>query len=513
MFHVKHLILYIILIWIFSCAIVKNPDGGEKDLEKPKLLYQYPENNAINFNDKQIILTFNEKIKLNDFNNNIVVSPFYKKKITSILKNKKLILKFDTTFQYNKTYNINLSGIIGDVTENNKIDTLNISFSTSDKIDTVLYNGFIKDKINNENVKNVKIYLVNKLDSININNFKPIYYEKSNEYGYFKFNNLDNKNKKIVAVSDDNKNNKIDFDEKYFISDTLIDSSIIYLNEYCCEKIRIINQKTIDNYIEIQLNNKIKNLIITDSNYKKLNFYHSIINENNIKIFCEKDTIVKVNLLINNIDTLKNLKTKLNYQINNDINIVTKNAISDNDTIKLKLNQPLIFLDTNKILVNTEKDSIPLKKLNFYIENSIIYIIPNKSFNQKNITIYIQKNSIKTLNKQGILDTLIEIKKIKTDELSILKGEINFSLDSNQFYIIQLIQNNKIIKTYKNKDSIFKIENILPGTYKIRYFIDKNNNNKLDMNNLQSIKNEKIKFYKTEIILKENWEINDIILD
>ncbi len=72
---------YILIILLLgSCAQVKTPTGGSKDIEGPEITSSYPTHLETNYNAKSIAISFNELVTLTDPKNNIIITPPLKNK-------------------------------------------------------------------------------------------------------------------------------------------------------------------------------------------------------------------------------------------------------------------------------------------------------------------------------------------------------------------------------------------------------------------------------------------------
>ena len=66
-------LIFTLMLGFTRCANVVSPTGGPKDTVPPIVLQAIPENQSINFNNKDIHITFDEYVTLNNPNNNIMI--------------------------------------------------------------------------------------------------------------------------------------------------------------------------------------------------------------------------------------------------------------------------------------------------------------------------------------------------------------------------------------------------------------------------------------------------------
>ncbi len=213
----KPLIIFIISIFLYSCANVVPLSGGKKD-EKPPILLQ-SNLDSINFKSKNIVLRFDEYIQLNQPEKNISIQPNHTT-IKTQLNKKKLTITFDSSLHPNTTYVLNIQNGIKDNNEGNNYSYTTL-FSTGNKIDT----GKIYVRINNfNNYDNLKIALLNNAVNDSFKLFKPLYiYPLYNEN--YVFNGLTNSAYHLWTFTDKNNDNIPDYYSPInFIKEIILDS-------------------------------------------------------------------------------------------------------------------------------------------------------------------------------------------------------------------------------------------------------------------------------------------------
>ena len=62
-------------VLLAACAQIREPQGGPKDTEPPKLLSSEPVDGSIRFSGKRIVLHFDERVKLDRVRERLLVSP------------------------------------------------------------------------------------------------------------------------------------------------------------------------------------------------------------------------------------------------------------------------------------------------------------------------------------------------------------------------------------------------------------------------------------------------------
>ena len=210
------------------------------------------------------------------------------------------------------------------------------------------------------------------------------------------------------------------------------------------------------------------------------------------------DSITIFNKIYNNTDSIKFLNVKPN---NLDVKpyIISKSEIkiTEFEDIKIHFSSPLIKIDSSKIKVFNDSLDINYS----LIKNDFNLIFNFNKEEGKDYTIDIPDSSIFTYANTSFEKKTISIKIYNNENLSNLK--INL-LNCNQNYIIQLINNNKIVRSNFNTN---EFKNIPIGKYMLKLIIDENKNmiwdpGDFDKNTLP----EKVFFYKNIIELKKNWD-------
>lgn len=202
----KYLIWGIFLFFIYSCAKVVAPTGGEKDETPPKVLYSTPDNMSTNFEAKKVVIRFDEFITLQNVTQELMISPIQEENPEVKLKNKNLIIEFVDTLDENVTYNLNFYNAIQDLNEGNVLKNYQYIFSTGNAIDTLFAVGHVYNAFNLEYEADVFVMLYKShADSVPLTQ-KPYYITKTDEFGFFSLNSLTPGDYKLFALKDANRN-------------------------------------------------------------------------------------------------------------------------------------------------------------------------------------------------------------------------------------------------------------------------------------------------------------------
>lgn len=504
--------LFIIINFLLlqACANMLAPTGGSKDTSAPKLVKSLPENYSKNFNGKKIEIEFNEYIVLKDIQNQLIVSPGNIE--TDVKKSgKKIIIDFKTELIPNTTYILNFGNSISDYTESNINKEFKFIFSTGNEIDSLNVTGRLIDAYKTDAIKEALICLYTDVtnDSI-IYKEKPVYTTKTDDDGNFIFTNLKENKYKLIALTETNNNKIYDSqEEKIAFVDTVInlkknnDLNIIKLFKEVPNKSKLLNKKIeyqkIDlifnkkyaDYTFLNIDNKIDTIIYNKSRDSVSIYYKDKIDSSQLIIKYDND---KIDTIKNKF--AKNLKPK-NY-------IVEINNKNDTDQLIIYTNNKIKEVLTDSIILYEDSNAV-----NYNMFVNLNQLIINYNFNTyKNYYIIVKDSSIIDYQNQ-------KNKKIKKN--------IDFNKDEDYGTIELKLKGNlsdKIIEVYndkginisstqlnKNKKNI-KINKVIAGNYKIRIITDINNNGKWDTGNyLKKIQPEPVEYYKDEIKVRANWEL------
>ena len=493
----------------------------------------------------------NEKPKKN---NKIIKKINYNNK--NLLRNDKEIIEYETYMKnrYLSTEeNIeNNNNIINKkrMTMDNKNNLYNRTFDDDSFEKNINHNQIVinKKQINRKenNIINNKKYEVQIKSNI-INNKREFYY-----YNSPNDNNNDNQND-IIKDENMNENNQLSSSYK------IIDNSTN--NKENIENIEKRNSKKNQNQININNNNNdINNLFSGDDfsgNLSSTDFNKSenFINENNINNNIQQKNEIEIKIQNKNENNIKKTKINNKIDINNDLNIERENLeyiqdeynnnsseenkeedlyIQKNTNIEIKKENNIKNQEKNKILMKNEikKETNNIRKLNIIknenINNKRIEMnnsINNNSNSENSHTNHINVNgSLFTCGGNGEQEKITLKPGIQENEKEDYKYKIS-SIQTNNDLVTQIKSEYKMESPFsninKNLNDVFSKEMInknkkekdldyFNSNNKYFYFQDKaqkEENEKLDINNKNMINNENIYINKMK---KEEIKINNV---
>ncbi|MCK6639617.1 MAG: Ig-like domain-containing protein [Bacteroidia bacterium] len=219
----RSLLLLIIAVMLATCAQVVTPNGGDKDIQPPRVVAYMPDSAATNFKGNKIVIRFDEYVTLSDLNKQLVISPSVKRKPEITIRKKDIVIEFKDTLEENTTYTISFGKSIRDITENNVLNNFRYVFSTGPVIDSISCEGQVNNAYTGGPEKNVLVMLYRNTGDSVPHKEKPYYYTRTDDAGKFTLNNLAAADYKIFMLADEGEDYLYNSrEERIAFSDTLL---------------------------------------------------------------------------------------------------------------------------------------------------------------------------------------------------------------------------------------------------------------------------------------------------
>ena len=215
--------LLMLMIVVYSCASMGNPDGGPYDEEPPKFVRSTPKPFAINSKEKKVTIEFDEFIKLEKAAEKVVVSPPQLEQPEIKASGRKVVVGLVDSLRPNTTYTIDFADAIVDNNEGNPLGNYAFTFSTGTTIDTMEVSGTVLSASDLEPVKNIQVGLHSDLsDSVFM--MKPFdRVSRTDSRGHFSIRGIAPGKYRIYALMDGNQNYLFDSKtEMIAFSDSII---------------------------------------------------------------------------------------------------------------------------------------------------------------------------------------------------------------------------------------------------------------------------------------------------
>lgn len=215
--------LLMLMIVVYSCASMGNPDGGPYDEEPPKFVRSTPKPFAINSKEKKVTIEFDEFIKLEKAAEKVVVSPPQLEQPEIKASGRKVVVGLVDSLRPNTTYTVDFADAIVDNNEGNPLGNYAFTFSTGTTIDTMEVSGTVLSASDLEPVKNIQVGLHSDLsDSAFMK--KPFdRVSRTDSRGHFSIRGIAPGKYRIYALMDGNQNYLFDSKtEMIAFSDSII---------------------------------------------------------------------------------------------------------------------------------------------------------------------------------------------------------------------------------------------------------------------------------------------------
>lgn len=218
------------LLFSPSCAnTTQAPSGGKKDTIPPVIvgIKPLPGATGVPRHNAQISFTFNEYVTVKE-PKNIFLSPPLDKAPKYRMHGKTLTVYFESDLDSNKTYTLDLTGAIADNNEGNMYPGFTYSFSTGDRIDSMVVTGTVYDCNTLQPVKGATVLLYRDLADSAVLTKRPDAAVKTDDWGFFALRNIPDAEFRLYAIQDEAGNNIYDADnDKLAFIDTVLRPKLI----------------------------------------------------------------------------------------------------------------------------------------------------------------------------------------------------------------------------------------------------------------------------------------------
>ncbi len=459
------IIICIILISIITgpgCANIIPPTGGPRDSLPPVLVNAVPKDSVTNFNAQKIVLTFNEYVELDQkLTEDFIVSPNPENAPLVEGKLRTVTIKLKDSLKPNTTYSLDFGNSLKDVNEGNVLKNFTYVFSTGKNIDKGTISGKVMLAENGEADSTLIVLLHSNLNDSAVKKLKPDYYTRLDSNGNFHFRYLPHGKFAIYVLPNDYSKRYDDSTKMFAFYNSTVNADS--------------NNQRIQLYAYQQEKPKEKTATTTATTAppKKKNQTEE-----------EKRLRVTTNLENNEQDLLDNLELTFNRKI------------TRFDSSKV------ILADTNFKSITgytIQRDTSPV---NFFIqykwrENEGYKLIIQKEAFADSAGIMLAKN-----------DTISFTTKRESQYGSVRLHFNNLDLSKNP--VLQLVQNDKIVKSVPLTTVEWSVRLFEPGDYELRLLNDDNKNGIWDPGNFDEKRQpEIVRRIPRKLTIKANWD-NDV---
>lgn len=493
-----------------SCAQVGQISGGEEDLVAPEPVKTVPENKTLFFKEQSIKLVFDEFVELNNPQQNIIIVP-NDAKLKASLHKKELVLSWEESLKSNTTYVIYFNGAVKDVTEKNQ-SLFSYVFSTGAQIDTLQQEIMLRDALNGQAISDATVGFYAHKDSL-----KPIYFSSSDGSGKASMNYMKQGEYYVKAFKDDNKNLIADKNELVgFLTDLVkiqtdntdtlmiqmfqpeIEQSIttvelqspgsflVSTSNAAFNPLFDINDKALDSIRVRKIDDKLFKLFpvqLGAGDYKIL-FYEKENQDSSTVRTSEKDWSMPLKITSASKDEI----------------------IVPGETISLSVNAFLKTIDTSKISIYDEKDTVNPIKYTIQFAQDMLQLLPSEELNGTFVVTLLPG----ALTTEGgeFSEAFSKSYRFKSmEELGIIHVSTSGFIGG---LILELMKDKGVVdEKHLLAGNKATFENLVPGEYQLRVIEDENRNGKWDSGNeVLGIQPEKVFLFTKPTKVRPNWEYN-----
>lgn len=213
----------LLLVVLYSCANIGNPNGGPYDEMPPKFVSSTPIPNQVNYTGRKIEILFDELIQIDKPSENVIITPPQMELPIIRSAGKKAVIELKDTLKPNTTYTIDFTNSIADNNEKNVFENFSFAFSTGETIDTLEVSGILLNAENLEPMPGITIGLHDNLADSAFVKLPFVRTSRTNDKGQFTIRNIAPGTYHIFALNDVNRDYKFDQPgEDIAFSDSLI---------------------------------------------------------------------------------------------------------------------------------------------------------------------------------------------------------------------------------------------------------------------------------------------------
>ena len=441
-----------------GCAQIGMPTGGPRDTIPPVLLKSVPPNHSLHFTGNRVTFTFDEYVHLQDVQKNLLVNPVPKIIPNTSFKLKTVSIKIRDTLQPNTTYSFDFGDAIQDIDENNPYHHFTYVFSTGSYIDSLQLQGKVILAETGKPDSTLLVLLYKNLSDSAVYKEKPKYIASLDSLGRYHFRYLAEGVYHLFALKDESGQKMYNNPSQIF---AFADSAIHITKDV----------KPEDLFAYAQEKNT-KPPGSSASNNKK-----------------KSEKILKYASSVSSgpQDLLKPL-------------ILTfETPLKDFDSSKMKLSDTLYNPVAAAISLDSTKKIIVIKT--DWTEDMHYKLVLDKDFAKD------------TLGEELKKADTISFKAKSDREYGSLK--LNFkNLEKIAHPVLQFVQNNEVVNSFKLASSTFNVKLFNPGEYDLRILDDENDNGIWDPGNYHLRKQpERVISYPKKISIRADWDNEaDVVL-
>lgn len=532
---------------LIQCAQPRPITGGEKDITPPQIVQSSPQNLTTGFKGSTIAFEFDEYIQVKGLNSELVVSPPLDRPVEYQIKGKRLFIEIQEKLADNTTYNFNFGNSIVDLNEGNPLDSNLFVVSTGSVIDSGFVKGVIKDSYTLQPIKNATVVLYDAIIDSAVYKGSPAYIGKTNAQGEYELKYLSQKKYQIFAVENPGpdyvyqpygnvgfypiefsptETDTVNFflfkeqDTSQYISKDFSRDYFSFLVGFHSDLQNpkfILSPDTVDYIIEEIQADSFKFWLQGEKDIDSVTVY--ISDDSGFKDTLHIDIFEKAKFF-------KKLKRKKQTTYPLAIRLNTTNKVHHYfDTLRINFNRPIKKWNLDSMLFVQGTDTVPVSEV--ISNNSLIMklppaqdgttrevrsmIISRKWETKQDYALICYPGSFTDIVNQTNDTTILKFRTLSFEDY----GSFLFTVkvpNYNEPLLLELLNSDgKFIRSYQIKSGdVIHHPLAIPGKFKLRLILDRNNNHKWDTGELgKQIQPEEIIYYNGELEIRPNWDMEE----
>ncbi|MDD5360664.1 MAG: Ig-like domain-containing protein [Ignavibacteria bacterium] len=454
--------LFLILqVFVWGCANMQPPSGGEDDKEPPKAVKIYPLPNTTNFSGNSISIKFDEYVDRRSFSESFFATPKPDGEVSFSWSGKEVEVEFSKPLKSNTTYLFIVGKLLKDIHGNTLNAPIQFAVSTGSKIDK----GKLSGRVYSKNYDRVYVfaYKLEKNNSPDPSKDHADYMIPVNNDGVYSTSNLSAGKYRLFTVFDNDRNG-------------LYDKELEEIS--CTDRDYDID----DENAAVNCNFLMKNLIVDKKYYSSKEFY------NNLK--SDSSSIVFSNIINGQKNT--GVNSRMFFYFKN--KLLTREYFASNTTLTDTLHKKI------RTVFN-------------WMNDSLLEVIPTGNYTYGTSCIF-------TIDLSKIKSSLIYSLKFTAAEenkSSDISGRIKNRAEIQGTPVLSLINSDRPEQNFtimQNADSLFVFSGIVEGDYYFYSFIDSNGDGEYNNGETNPFKPaEKFFFFGKKINVKGGWKVENLIVE
>ncbi|MFM9026946.1 MAG: Ig-like domain-containing protein [Bacteroidota bacterium] len=515
------------LFAIYSCAIQVPPQGGDKDIDPPKLLSAIPLTGSTGFSAREIEFVFDENIQVKDLINKLVISPPFKSNPLAKVRKNRLVVSFNDSLVPNTTYCFNFGDAISDLNEGNQIKDFKYVVSTGSFIDSFSVSGKVirAEDLKPEKSVLVMLYPTTADDSAPYNSL-PAYFTRCTEKGIFAVENVASGVYKVFALSDINQDYRYSdpSDRIAFIQQSVTagDSGIL-LRSFAKRPLPAVAKATADgpgrinvffNSPEPQASVRWRTLdptlaistVSTSVSNDSVSIFYTRLNVDTAQVLVDfKDHTDTFDLTLKTYDPTRGSKSGFFLSVKPQ----TENGyLAPGKPLAVRASHPVSVIDTSLMSLEQEGTKVGIRSFVIADSSRRIFLLDADFFEEKRYTLEFLPGTFKDIYGRTN-DTLEESFQVKSvTDYGTLRLNLDITRPGN--YLIQVVdEKDNVFRTESvRSDTVLFFQLLNPGTYRLKTILDENGNGRWDPgDDLEHRLPELGMYHRDQVPVRANWDV------